>query len=283
MIVTRYLSSHLEETLASSEIKVAKVSDFNDAFEFRCRYDGEYGRTEAIQDLQKQFSILEFWEEVRQDPRFAGQTDDSIVKQFQQNLENMLDALATDAKSGHKEIVDNTHQAADETTRIICYSKPSKNPYDDMLRWSHYTNCHKGSRIWLDLSTQEYPLNIGYPINYSTKLITIDVARMPDREYYSDILNKVMITKAKCWEYEDEVRSIIPNEFCVSRELNGAVVDFVGFKLKGVVRIDFGIRFPEDQRLHLIKTYKSQLSETVSLFQATRSYSDYRIEYNELK
>jgi hypothetical protein len=194
-----------------------------------------------------------------------------------------LDSIVTESASGHKELVDGAHQNADTTTRIICFSQPSDDPSEDMLRWSHYSNCHKGVRIWTDLSKQEAPLKIGYPVRYSKSFVTIDNERAGDNEYITDKFRESMFTKAECWRYEGEVRSFIPKPFYISRESCGEVHDFVKINLKGVIRIDFGVRFPNKEIPEIIQGYQSQLAGEVRFFHAACSYREYKIVYHEIK
>jgi len=92
-----------------------------------------------------------------------------------------------------------------------------------------------------------------------------------------------MTTKAECWAYEGEVRSFIPKPFYVSRKSCGEELDFVKLNLKGVVRIDFGVRFPPKEIPQIIKTYGTQLSESVKFYHADCSYDEYKIIYHEIK
>lgn len=287
MIVTRYLGSHLKETLATSELKVAKVSDFNDPFELRYRSVGEYGRDQAMIDFEDRLNSPGFWqtfqEKFQDDRRFAGMSKDEIIQRLKENPNGILESLVANNSSMRKEHVDGTHEYADATIRIICFSKPSDDPNDEMLRWSHYSNCHKGACIWLDLSKQEHPLRMGHSVRYRNSLVSIDNSRTGDKAYLEEKSEETMYTKANCWSYEGEVRSFIPKSSCISRESCGKVNDFVKFNLNGVTRIDFGIRFPLKEISQIINTYSPQLSESVRFFQAACSYDEYKIIYREIK
>ena len=283
MIVTRYLGSHLKEILAASELKVAKVSDFNDPFEFRYRHVGKYGRTQAITEFKSRLNTPEFWQRFQNDPRVAGLSKDELIQRLRENLNGILESLVAESSSGHKEIIDGAHETADATTRIICFSEPSDDPNDEMLRWSHYSNCHKGARIWLDLSKQEHPLRMGYSVRYRNSPVSVDNSRTGDKAYFKEKLKESMYTKANCWRYEGEVRSFIPKPFYESRESCGEVNDYVKFNLNGIIRIDFGIRFPLKEISQIINTYSPQLSESVTFFQAACSYDEYKVIYREIK
>ena len=92
------------------------------------------------------------------------------------------------------------------STWICCLSKV----YDSLLMWAYY-NCHKGICIGLNLDAvlrccQRKFLGLMYP--YPAEVKYRDIHQKPD--YFNDFSfwKDFLITKAKEWEHEQEVRLI---------------------------------------------------------------------------
>lgn len=283
MLVNRYLGSHLKESIQNSELKVAKVSDFNDPFEFRYRYIGEYRHSYAEREIRERLKSKSFLEKLRATPRFKGLSRKKIEKIFQDDKERVLYEVVSNTPKANQELIDSIPSRADETTRILCFTTPSKNPHEEMLLWGHYTNCHRGARIWIDLSTQRYPLSVSYPVQYKDALVSIDYDRSTDNSYIESKIRESMITKSKCWSYEGEVRSFIPKPYFHTKRQNGQDLDFIAINLEGIERIDFGIDFPQPEIKEIMAFLRDTSSRTVQFYQASCSYLEYEIKYNEIK
>ncbi|MDQ9091037.1 DUF2971 domain-containing protein [Pseudoalteromonas haloplanktis] len=81
---------------------------------------------------------------------------------------------------------------------ILCFSKIWSNP----VQWAHYANNHKGICVELDLSNKEDTREVKY---YSERLKSNLI-------YDRNFPLKLLLSKFKHWEYEQEYRTI--------RELN---------------------------------------------------------------
>lgn len=85
---------------------------------------------------------------------------------------------------------------------------------DSLLLWSHYSHNHKGICIGLDIDK----LMESVPLNFGTKLLKPlvldvqyqDIIERPNAYSIVDRYNYQWTTKAKEWEYEQEVRLVIP-------------------------------------------------------------------------
>lgn len=74
---------------------------------------------------------------------------------------------------------------------------------DNILMWSHYSDSHKG--ICLKFDILKSPETFVYPtkVNYSTRYPIFNYLKNTE-----EILKFLFLTKAKCWEYEQELRVI---------------------------------------------------------------------------
>src|SRR5438045_955947 len=89
---------------------------------------------------------------------------------------------------------------------FLCFSKDWTSP----AQWAHYADNHKGFCFQFDVRE---PLK---KISYCDKRALIPIERFLDPNGFS-VAEKdhLFYTKAKCWEYEDERRLIIPFENCL--------------------------------------------------------------------
>ncbi len=82
---------------------------------------------------------------------------------------------------------------------VCCFTKNHK----DILMWSHYTNGHNGICIGYD--ENKLPTNKLTQIVYCD--LPSDVAIDSDGTIHIEkTYDKLLKTKAKCWDYEDEIR-----------------------------------------------------------------------------
>jgi hypothetical protein len=89
---------------------------------------------------------------------------------------------------------------------IACFSER----YDDIVMWSHYANGHRG--FCLEFDTAIKPFSSAKPVTYND-----DFPSVPLSLLFSDactdadtdvLLQAFVLTKAKCWEYEQEWRAM---------------------------------------------------------------------------
>ena len=282
MIVHRYIGSHLKDSLQNSELKVAKVSEFNDPFEFRYRYVGEFGFAQAAIKLQNHLKDDWFLRRLRMIPRFKLLSTDKILEVFENEKESILSAMVSNIPRAFDALPAENQDLANELVRILCFSLPSENRNEEILRWSHYTNCHNGARISIELSKQQPPLSIVYPVRYNNTLVSVEFGRTTEAQYIRDKIRDSMTTKSECWSYEGEVRSFIPKPHFHTRTQNGRDYDFVKINLDGIERIDFGIRFPESDIGAIIELFNKGNYTKVKFYRAFCSSSDYSIKYTEI-
>ncbi len=90
---------------------------------------------------------------------------------------------------------------------ISCFSKK----FNNLLMWSHYADSHKGACIGFDLNVDSINSIKGAcykgAVKYVKKFEPIDYADNPEK-----IISNWLLTKAKDWKYEDEVRLICPKQ-----------------------------------------------------------------------
>lgn len=94
-----------------------------------------------------------------------------------------------------------------ETGEFFTVASFSKG-FSNLLMWSHYAEQHKGIVIGYDTRCfrRLFPTGTNFvPVCYSVERYSIPL----DLESQLDVLEAVVTTKAKVWEYEDEWRSVV--------------------------------------------------------------------------
>ncbi len=282
MEVTRYLGSHLDDVLTNCRLKVSRVSELNDPFEFRYKCVGSFTR-EIVEDfLQERLKREGFIQQLidHKDPR--EKNEEEIKKHFQENKVEIVNKVLETMPDAHRHLIDDVSKNADKTIRIICFSKPTQNPLDELLLWSHYARSHSGSRIWINLSLEPLLAIKQHEVKYSDELVSLDI-RDPNVDMKSEhIYIKALEAKAKCWDYEKEIRVLISKGSCKLEKIGEDVIEYIDISLKSLTRIDFGIRFPIEERNILINSLKENGLTNTKFFQCRLSYDKYVIEYEEL-
>ncbi len=117
----------------------------------------------------------------------------SAVKSFL--LENKLNinSLPSFDKEKFKKVVDSVLNMVG----ICCFAKKN----DNILMWSHYSDFHKGLCIEFDTKEDSNLFHVVVPVNYVEKIPLYNHSSDRDK-----IIEKLIQSKAKDWEYEEEIR-----------------------------------------------------------------------------
>lgn len=228
---------------------------------------------------------------------------DSSIESILQHLErtpideSTRELLRTRIRNG--EITRDEHsraayEAAEHTIMSCCLSGISPDTSKSLLLWSHYADSHKGVCIGLrdcsstDIAALKFnvedscsalgsPLADGLFLVY--KVIYSESGIVEWKPFDQDI--QIFIDahrhKAKCWEYEDEYRLIVPRGEFRSQILH--------FDPRFLVEVYLGCRIDDAYRnwvRGVLRVYIDRGIE-VKLFQMTRSRKQFALEKEELK
>ncbi len=282
MEVTRYLGSHLDDILTNSRLKVSKVSQFNDPFEFRYKCVGGFARKDAESFIKERFDREGFIQLLRNINEFRGKNDREIKHHYEENKAEITDKILDLIPEAHRKLIDGVAKKADEIVRVICFSKPTQKPLEELLLWSHYARSHSGCRIWINLSLEPLLATNSKEVTYSDGLVSLDINDPNVEQNAMPVFKKAMVTKAKCWDYEDEIRVFIHKRLCKSEKVEKVILEYIDISLESLTRIDFGIRFPIEERNILINSLKENGLTNTKFFQCRLSYDKYAIEYEEV-
>jgi len=144
---------------------------------------------------------------------------------------------------------------------VVCFSKSC----DNILMWSHYSDGHKGMCLEFELdSKQTLSDKAIYQVNYSLEYPEIN---LENNIWSIDGAAKILYTKSKEWEYEQELRLI--------RESGNELIDYP-IKLSSII---FGLKTPENEIDMIKKILKGQ---DIHYKKVRLADNNYKLEINGL-
>lgn len=167
---------------------------------------------------------------------------------------------------------------------------------DSLLMWAHYCYNHKGVCIGLDLDKVMESVPPMFGVIY-TKPLVIDVQyrsiiERPDGYYDAPELFKYQWkTKAKEWEYEQEVRLVIPRPSAMYAALTPAQTNhpketrdwreihhYMPLKGECFESIYFGINIDEQKKQQIIRFATKKLNPNIKLYQMRVDADAFRLQ-----
>lgn len=173
--------------------------------------------------------------------------------------------------------------------------------HDSMLMWSHYCRNHTGVCIGLDIEKaiksmpqmcgQIYLKPFPLEVQYMDKLVASNTYR-PFEPYYHQLA-----TKAKEWEYEQEVRLIIPKPnpryaaFTPEQFKRNTpdkqwdwreIRHFFPISSDCFESIYFGISTPEEDKIKIINHARQHLNPNIKLYQMTVDENAFRLKAEDI-
>jgi hypothetical protein len=255
--------------LEDEMLRITQPADLNDPFEFLPAPPTKEGFTKVLETLYKE------------DIAIIGKSKFSNkMKLVQNNLrlrefKTQLRKLRKDEPGNIKEhFLENAAKKINSQIGIISLTRR----WDSTLMWSHYTNSHKGFCIGLNSQDSFFSScrkidnvdKIFMPVEYSDTRIKVPAERGVSIEF------KVVLTKSKDWQYEEEERLLVglrkadkripfkPYDICLYRVPRTLVKEIV-----------LGVNF-DNKNLQLIKNFC--LDNKVGLYRAKISEESYNME-----
>lgn len=133
----------------------------------------------------------------------------------------------------------------------------------NILMWSHYANCHTGFCVGLDTKFifRNFQTTV-QQVSYSDEIPKIDL--------FEDMIVffiKLLSTKSKLWDYENEYRLI-------SRKFVNMSLNITEWGLKEVY---LGAKMPHGEKMALIETLK-KLYANIQIFDCSLSKTEFKVD-----
>lgn len=278
---------YAEASLRDNFFRVSGPLDFNDPFECRGLY---LHFDEALRKyVHQNFERLRFESILRTNSTMPEQqarfTEDFLFKAYFDSASRSLDSSWI--------------KAVNETVLMLCFVKErGLKASSDVLFWSHYADSGKGVRIVFDMP--ERPRGGIYymkEVEYCDKVPAFDCRKMDSwlhGKEFQDYLERASHLKGKPWEYENEIRMIIPRHIPEQmkrvpfthlrpREKDGVTHYFVRIDYDAIRRVDFGPRVDLDQAMRLIQDLKREKGTGhLAFWQAQLKPGEYTYVYQKV-
>jgi hypothetical protein len=163
--------------LSGASLKFASRATFNDPFDSRAKYKYDAETAHAKKMMRKVTRNMKPAAGLLERARIRNRTKHPRTLDTL-NISNILD-----------------------TTGILCLSTQ----WDNLLLWSHYAGMHTG--ICVGFHSDVDVFRVAFPVRYEEEFPLIH--RPADSN--ETMMQKTFLTKARCWEYENEWRVIKRN------------------------------------------------------------------------
>lgn len=156
---------------------------------------------------------------------------------------------------------------------------------NNILMWSHYADQHRGICIGFDSSKHFF--QTAWPVNYQT---TYPIVIRPN-DSDLEILQKTILTKSSCWEYEQEwrmIRRTMSNEEHYIQRLQYEGTEdsevfldqrgpgYYRFPKEAVKQVVFGLKTPQTDKSMILK-FLSLHNPSTKVFQLKKHPSKFEL------
>lgn len=166
---------------------------------------------------------------------------------------------------------------------------------DSVLMWAHYCYNHTGVCIGLDLDKLMESVPPMFGITYVKPIVLDvqyhDIIERPSRYHAMGIFNYQWQTKAKEWEYEQEVRLVMPRPSSMYAALTKAqakhpkeiwdwreIHHYMPLKGECFESIYFGINIDDQEKEKIIRFARQQLNNSIKLYQMRVDADAFRLQ-----
>jgi hypothetical protein len=145
--------------------------------------------------------------------------------------------------------------------------------------WAHYVKNHNGFRICFETDFFGLKSKSLFPINYSDQRPAINVNKTWDAE---KVYDKLLQTRFKTWEYENEHRWLISIKERFSEKVKNRTLDFIKISPEAILSIDIDINVSIKQKDEIANLTKKNKLKHIKVSNAVMHESEYRLDYVDL-
>ena len=237
-------SAGLEEVFQQRKIYLNDATKFNDPFE--CRPALTFHQS----SLKREILLKEMTKH-----RFPN-VDKRTVKKLMKGKAPLL-TNPTTLRLAYEGFV--------KTVGIYCLSEKN----DDLLMWSHYSDCHRGLCLQFKTSMETPLFWEAFKVIYQDEYPIINVMDMGKAEEF----RKALLTKSTHWAYEEEWRILK-----MEKEGGPGYYPFSPDSLSGII---FGALMSNKDKNPLID-WTEKYPTKIALYQATLNGSRYQLDIKEI-
>ncbi len=231
--------------LKTQSIYFSSPKNFNDPYDCALTAPIQLPSTEELRLIREHYLSLkdDVPDEVREN--LKNLTDDQLLKIFESTGSSIMESLGEEEKG------------------VSCFSETN----DNLVMWSHYGGRYKG--FCLEFDTAFAPLTKARKVEYVDKVPTIMLSDLM-LEKGADHFLKLLLTKSKAWEYE--------NEWRVLHKEAGTLFSYEPEALTGIY---FGPEIAQEN-LEIIALIMLGQNPGVKFYQGSRSAVEFKVEFKEV-
>lgn len=169
-------------------------------------------------------------------------------------------------KSKKEKTVEKTIRERFPTIGICCFSRI----HDSILMWSHYANNHKGFCIEFYSNKSHKGIN-PLDVNYTESFVKANFYKEQQKAIFH-----MVFTKAKQWEYEQELRSINTH----FTDKNSRKVPFLKEDVKALY---VGANCDEKFLKEILSVVKEIYNNSITVYQGSLSPNSFEIHWKKIK
>lgn len=252
MFFYKFVSSDRLDILTGGMIRFTPVTDLNDPFELN---------PTITPIASKYFELLQDISEGKCESLSFDESDYEYSSERHYQVDQMRKVF--DSKIAEYGVL--SVSSNDKINQFLTVSMPDKSdPRTNLLMWSHYGDSHKGLVIEFEA---------GFVEGIDMKLVEYRDEReiLTFEDIEDDNFDSILLRKSIEWSYEQEYRAILP--LAKADSVNGGVHLFKIIKSK-VRSITFGSKMPNDKKLDIIKTLKSDADYKHIAYNHARLHDD---------
>jgi Protein of unknown function (DUF2971) len=145
---------------------------------------------------------------------------------------------------------------------------------DSLLMWSHYANSHAGIALGFNPDFDEEFFTHLLEVNYCESYDPINYAAEDQQA-----INKILQTKHKGWEYEQELR-VIKTPIKI---LDNKYSRLFGYKKEALTEIYFGLKTPQQEVEKIQNICATNQLKHVVFHQAEKVPNEFRLTFKSVK
>lgn len=232
----RELDDNFNGIIEQNSMWFSSPVNFNDPFDCKVNLENDYNENQIKEFLINHQNYTEF-------------KTDLVINHLE--------------KEGFIEILNRTIIENIKSKYICCFAKSK----EDLLMWSHYSKGHTGVCLKFDLLEDLDFFTFIQKVNYSNDYPKIDYLKDS-----KNALSKILGTKSKHWEYEQEYRVIKIH----------ANNNRFQFNKKSLIEITFGCNTQKDKIISIIELAKSSGYGHLKFSKAITDSTDFKLNFEQI-
>lgn len=190
----KYCKTDGFDILLQSRLKVARIEEFNDPFEFAFELD----RDTALENIKREFKedtgLMKMWEDI---------LGDQGIQFDKSSPEDIMNKVTSFQISDFAKAVKTTIESLSKKIGLICLSEQP----DIIQMWAHYTDNHSGIVVGIEKSEFDKDKKGLVSVHYKDKVVLFPIIANPKNiKQYEKCFRDAINRKETNWGYEKEVR-----------------------------------------------------------------------------